>query len=58
MAQLSMKFIRAARQANIGGESIHTLCHTHLGKSHLEAAAFRLDGVLSLPARDDEQKHI
>jgi integrase len=81
--QLSMRFIRAARQAGVEGVSFHTLRHTfakmngadlydlqrllghsdprmtsvyaHLGQDHLDAAASRLDGVLTLPAPPDGQ---
>jgi hypothetical protein len=32
--------------------------YTHVGKSHLEAAASRLDGVLTLPAQiDTPERH-
>jgi site-specific recombinase XerD len=85
-AQLSMRFIRAARQAGVEGVSFHTLRHTfashlkmagadlddirrllghgdmrmvqryaHVGKSHLEAAAARLNGVLTLPSTSDAE---
>ncbi len=32
--------------------------YAHVGKSHLEAAAARLDGVLSLPAQIDGDEQV